>query len=75
MLKKRILATLLGAAMLLTLAACGSKPAGNSSAPNASGAGTNAPAAAFGGTLNVGISDALGSFQQGANQGDCWTGI
>lgn len=58
---KRILSLLLVAVMLLGLAACG----GNS----------NSSASKFSGTLNVGISDTLGSFLQGSNQGDCWTGI
>lgn len=85
---QRLLSAVLAIAMLAALASCGSNSTtteggsgtGESSAAESKAAESNSGSessgsSSFDGTLQVGISDSLGSFQQGAAQGDCYTGI
>lgn len=76
MTKQKLVTLGLTAALALTLAGCGGSSSGSGSSSAAPAAtGTAAAASTFDGTLKVGISDKLGSFQEGSNQGDCYTGI
>lgn len=77
--KKRLAAVFLALAMVISLAACSSSSSSSdtsSSDASADTASTDTGTAEsdFDGSLVVGISDSLGSFQKGADAGDCYTG-